>query len=101
MPDFGKNSTLIDIHLIKVSNGHLPFPHELRAERMPGDSNSIKVSWVNDGHFSAARLSDQLMALHYVDGKFSKVAPTGINPSALQGTFTLLSKPHGPTYVFL
>jgi hypothetical protein len=101
MPALAMDGTLIDARLLKVSDGKLPVPQNLQAERMAGDANTIVVSWQNDPHVRATRLKDELMVVSYTDGLFSPVTATGILRSALQGSFTLPVKPVNATHVFL
>jgi len=101
LPALEMDGSLIDARQIKVTDGHLPVPQELRAERMPNEPNTIRVSWQNDPHSTAERLTDELMAMHYAQGKFSQIVATGLKRSALQGTFNLLPNPKDATHVFL
>lgn len=101
MPALAMDGTLIDECLIKVSDGKLPVPQNLKAERMADDPSTIMVSWQNDPHYNAERLRDELMAMSYADGKFSKFVATGLKRSDLQGSFTLAAKPANATHVFL
>jgi hypothetical protein len=101
LPAFEMDGSLIDPKLIKVSDGKLPMPQNLKAERMPDDPFTVEVSWQNDPHCNAERLKDELMALSYADGKFSRHIVTGLKRSDLQGTFTLSAKPVHATHLFL
>lgn len=101
MPALEMDGTLIDAKGLKVSDGKLPVPQDLKAERLPGDASMVKVSWQNDPHTSGLRLQDELMAVSYVDGKFSQATPTGLLRSALNGSFALPLHPTNATHVFL
>lgn len=101
MPAFAMDGTLIDPKLIKVSDGKLPLPQNLEAKRVPGDDSTVEVSWQNDSHSSPERLKDQLWAISYADGKFSKIIVTGLKRSDQGGSFSLPSKPQNATHVFL
>jgi hypothetical protein len=101
MPALEMDGTLIDAKLLKVSDGKLPLPQDLKAERLPEDATTIEVSWQNDPHTRGKRLQDELMAVSFADGKFSKVTPTGLLRSALNGTFTLPQKPANASHLYL
>ncbi|HLN72923.1 MAG: DUF6266 family protein [Methylococcaceae bacterium] len=101
MPALAMDGSLIDASLIKVSDGKLTLPQNLKAERMPGDNSTVVVSWQNDPHCTADRLKDEIMAMSYADGKFSKIIATGIKRGDLNGSFILPAKPAGATHVFL
>lgn len=100
MPALAMDGTLIDAKLIKVSDGKLPLPRELKAERMPGDEYTIAVSWQNDPHTNAERLKDEWMAMSYAGGKFSAIIATGLKRSGQHGSFTLAAKPANASHVF-
>lgn len=100
MPALAMDGTLIDPKLIKVSDGKLPLPRELKAQQMPGDAYAIALSWQNDAHSNAERLKDELMALFYTGGRFSRVIDTGLKRGDQQGSFTLPAKPANITHVF-
>lgn len=100
MPALAMDGTLIDPKLIRVSDGKLPLPQNLNAERMPGDDSTVVVSWQNDPHCNGERLKDELMAVFYTGGRFSKVIATGLKRADLKGTFTLPAKPANITHVF-
>lgn len=101
MPALAMDGTLIDAKLIKVSDGKLPLPRDLKAERMPGDEYTITVSWQNDPHTNAERLKDELWAMSYAGGKFSAIISTHLKRGDQQGTFTLPAKPANASHVFL
>lgn len=101
LPALAMDGSLIDVRLIKVSDGKLPLPQNLKAERMSGDESSIMVSWQNDPHTNAERLKDEVLAISYADGKFSKIIATGLKRSYLKGSFTLPAKPENVSHVFL
>lgn len=101
MPALAMDGTLIDAKLIKVSDGKLPLPQNLKAERMPGDDSTVVVSWQNDPHTNAERLKDELMAMSYAGGKFSAIISTNLKRNDLQGSFTLPAKPAKSSHVFL
>src|SRR5665647_173138 len=48
MPALAMDGTLIDAKMLKVSDGKLSIPKDLRAERLPDDATTITVSWQND-----------------------------------------------------
>jgi hypothetical protein len=101
MPALAMDGTLIDPKLIKVSDGKLPLPQQLKAERMPGDESTVVVSWQNDAHSNRERLKDELWAISYADGKFSRIITTGLKRGDQQGSFTLPAKPANASHVFL
>lgn len=101
MPALEMDGTLIDPKLIRVADGKLPLPQDLKAERMPADPTAITISWQNDPHTNAERLRDELMAMSYADGKFSRFIATGLKRSDQQGSFTLAAKPANASHVFL
>ena len=101
LPALAMDGTLIDAKLIKVSDGKLPMPQELKAGRMAGDEAALTVSWQNDPHCNAERLKDEWMAMSYAEGKFSKIIATGLKRADLQGSFTLPAKPVNATHVYL
>ena len=101
LPALALDGTLIDARLLKVSDGKLPIPQNLKAERMPDDAATVAVSWQNDPHTKGERLNDELMVVSYSDGKFSPIKATGILRSALQGSFTLSVKPLNATHIYL
>lgn len=101
MPALAVDGSLIDARMLRVSNGKLPVPQNLRAERMPEDATILAVSWQNDPHFNAERLNDDLMAMSYAEGKFSRIIVTHLKRGDQQGTFTLPAKPANATHVFL
>lgn len=101
MPALAMDGSLIDARLIRVSDGRLPVPQDLKAERMADDRNTIVVSWQNDPHSNAERLRDELFAMSYAEGKFSRIIPTGLKRSDLGGSFTLAAKPVNATHLFL
>ena len=101
MPALEVDGTLIDAKLIKVSDGKLPLPQNLNVERMFDGSNAMMVSWQNDQHCNAERLKDEVWAMSYAEGKFSKIISTNLKRSDLQGSFTLPAKPVNATYVYL
>jgi hypothetical protein len=101
MPALEMDGTLIDAKLLKVSDGKLPIPQNLKAERKPDDATTIMVSWQNDPHVKGKRLQDELMVVSYADGKFSSVTTTGLKRSDLQGSFKLPIKPANATHFYL
>jgi hypothetical protein len=101
MPALEMDGTLIDAKLLKVSDGKLPVPQQLKAERQPDDNSTIVVSWQNDPHLRGKRLQDELMVVSFADGKFSQLTATGIVRSDLQGSFKLPPKPVNATHVYL
>lgn len=101
MPALAMDGSLIDACLLKVADGKLPLPQNVKAERMADDSTTVVVSWQNDPHCNTERLKDELLAISYADGKFSKIIPTGLKRSDLKGTFTLSAKPANASHVFL
>jgi hypothetical protein len=105
MPALEMDGTLIDPKLLKVSDGKLPVPQNLKAERQAENPSVVRVSWQNDPHTSGKRLQDELMAVSYVDGRFSKVMATGLLRSALSGSFALPQAPgpvpQAPSHLFL
>lgn len=101
MPALAMDGTLIDPKLIKVSDGKLPLPQQLKAERIPGDESTVVVSWQNDAHSNRERLKDELWAISYADGKFSRIITTGLKRGDQQGSFTLPVKPANVSHVFL
>jgi len=101
LPALEMDGTLIDPKMLKISDGKLSIPKDLRADRLPDDATTIKVSWQNDLHVSAKRLQDELMAVSFADGKFSPVMGTGIVRSVLNGTFQLPLKPANATHLYL
>lgn len=100
MPALAMDGTLIDAKLINVSDGKLPLPQQLKAERMAEDSSTMVVSWQNDAHSNSERLKDELMAMSYAEGKFSGIISTGLQRGHRQGTFTLSAKPVNASHVF-
>ena len=101
LPALEMDGTMIDIRQLKVSDGKLPVPQELKAERLSNDAHTVAVSWKNDSHVTPERLKDELMAISYANGKFSKVTPTGLKRSALISTFTLPDQPEHPSHFYL
>lgn len=101
LPALEIDGTLIDAKLLKVSDGKLPVPQNLRAERLAEDAAAITVSWENDRHLKGERLLDEIMAISTADGKFSQATATGLKRSALNGSFTLPVKPANATQLFL
>ncbi|HET6558988.1 MAG TPA: hypothetical protein VFG54_16830 [Prolixibacteraceae bacterium] len=101
MPALAMDGTLIDAKLLKVADGKLPLPQNLKAERMPDDSYAITISWQNDPHCNAERLKDEIRAMSYAEGKFSKIISTNLKRSDLQGTYTLPAKPANASHVYL
>lgn len=101
MPALAMDGTLIDPKLIRVSDGKLPLPQQLKAEKMAEDSSTVVVSWQNDAHTNAERLKDELMAMSYGEGKFSGIISTGLKRGDRQGTFTLSAKPVNASHLFL
>jgi hypothetical protein len=101
IPALAMDGTLIDPKLIKVSDGKLPLPQQLKAERIPGDESTVVVSWQNDAHSNRERLKDELWAISYADGKFSRIITTGLKRGDQQGSFTLPAKPANVSHVFL
>lgn len=101
MPTLALDGTLIDPKLIKVSDGKLPLLQTLKVKRMPGDDIVVEVSWQNDANSNSERQKDQLWAISYADGKFSRIIPTGLKRGDQNGSFTLPSKPLDASHVFL
>ena len=101
MPALQMDGTLIDARLLKVSDGKLPVHQNLKAEKMPDDAATVAVSWQNDPRCNVNRLTDQIMAISYSEGNFSRIISTGLKRSDLQGTFILPAKPVNATHLFL
>ena len=101
MPALEMDGTLIDAKMLKVSNGKLPLPQNLKAERMPDDATTIVVSWQNDPHVKGERLEDELMVINSADGKFSQILNTGLIRGARGGSLALPVKPVNVTHVYL
>jgi len=101
MPALAMDGTLIDSKLIRVTDGKLPIPQRLRAERMADNPTTINVSWLNDAHTRPERLTDALMVQSYADGHFSAITATGLQRSNLGGTFTLPLQPSNASHVYL
>lgn len=101
LPALAMDGSLIDPKLIKVSDGKLPLPQTLEAKRMPGDDCAMVISWQNDSHSGPERLKDELLAMSYADGKFSKITATGLKRADQGGRFTLPDKPAKASHVFL
>lgn len=101
MPALEMDGTLIDAKLIKVSDGKLPLPQQLMAQRNSSDASLIEVSWQNDPHVKGIRLQDELMAISYANGQFSVVTATGLKRSALGGSFSLPLQPTDASHLYL
>lgn len=101
MPALQRDGSLIDAGLIKISDGSLPVPQKLIAERVEGEPALMNVSWQNDPHSGKERLNDEMMMISFVNQQFSPIIASGLKRSQLGGTFALPLKPAGPTHVFL
>ena len=101
MPALQRDGSLIDAVLLKMSDGSLPVPQKLLAERVEGETDVIRLSWQNDPHSNRERLNDELMMISYGNQQFSPITATGLKRSQLGGTFALPAKPAEATHVFL
>jgi len=75
--------------LLTASDGKLYPLQFLKAEREDPLSDVIKVSWQNDPHLKATRLSDPLFAITLVGDHFSEVNYLQLKRGDLNGTFHL------------
>lgn len=101
LPALEMDGTLIDPKLLKVSDGKLPMPQQLRAERLSDRPNTIALSWQNDPHARGERLNDEVMVVSYKDGNFSRVTATDLARGAKEGSFELPVKPLNATHLYL
>jgi hypothetical protein len=95
------DGTMIDILKLKVSDGKLPVPQDLQAERMPDNANIVSVSWKNDSHSPVERLKDELMIITHANGKFSDITASGLKRRDLKGQFALPERPEDPGNFYL
>lgn len=101
MPAFAMDGTLIEPGMLQLSTGKLHLPVQFKAERAAANSNTIAVSWHNDLHLKGERLKDEIMAVSYVNGKYSQLTATGLVRGALNGTFELPESPLAATHIYL
>ena len=101
MPAFAMDGSLIDPKMLQLSLGTLHLPVQLKAERIAAEPSTIAVSWQNDLHLKGERLTDELMAVSYADGKYSHVTASGIVRGAMNGSFALPQHPTAATHIYL
>ncbi len=76
-PAFGPDGTLLDRERLHFSAGKLPLPHLLTANRVPGDSSKVEVTWQYDEDEGLASSRDELMMMVSNDDQFTGPIKTG------------------------
>lgn len=101
MPVFALDGSLIDVSMLRMTEGKLHLPQALQLERIAGEDALVEVSWKNDPRLDGARLKDQLMAISSNGRIYSEILATGIQRNAMKGQF-LLPELHFPaTHIWL
>jgi hypothetical protein len=100
-PAFGKDGSLMDPKLIRLSTGKLTLPQGLQAGKAEVGGSVIEVSWPEDLHMGGIHLKDELMVISAGDGQYSEVKATGILREQLNGSFELPELFAPATHVYL
>jgi hypothetical protein len=101
MPAFGLDGSLADPKMLQFSTGKLPLPQQLEVYRTALEPASIAVSWNNDPHLDAQRLTDRLMLISAGNGNYSYLTNTGLVRGAMNGTFELPGQPIAASHLYL
>lgn len=89
IPAFNIDGSLIDPTLILVADGKLVSAQKMELEQHMDDRSRVYVNWENDRNLKPARLGDLLLAVTYLEGKFSDVFHTGLLRGDLDGEIFL------------
>ncbi len=79
---FDLDGTLKEFSMVRFSEGILPAPFQIHAERQSGE---IRITWKNEAGQSRIRDNDQLWYMAVAKGKFTGPFKTEITRGALQG----------------
>ena len=93
MAAFAPDGSLGDAKKLRFSTGHLSWPEGFEARRSEADANTIEVNWLKEFHVGGIHLRDELMVISAVDGQYSDITATGIERSAVSGSFELPASP--------
>ena len=86
---FDLDGSVKEFSLIRFSEGLLPTPFQVQAERQSGE---INLTWKNESGESPTRLNDHLWYMAVVDGKFTGPYKTEITRGGQEG---LIPDPDG------
>ena len=101
MPAFDLDGSLIDPRMLQLSTGRLVLPRQLMAEPQAQGAPVIAVGWLNDSNLVAERLNDELMVVIGNGNNYYVPTFTGLQRSALNGTFELPVRTVNVTHVYL
>ena len=101
MPAFGKDGSITDVKMLRLSTGNLTIPDGFEARRSETEANTIEVKWPKDLHLGGKHLKDELLVISAAGGKFSEITDTDILRGALTGSFELPAKPTPATHIYL
>lgn len=98
---FDLQGKVTDWKLVKISQGKLFLPSEIRAQRQQAGSSVVNVSWIENYYKGGVPYWDELLAVSAGDGNFSPLKNTGIKRGELKGSFELPQAKTAATHVYL
>ncbi len=101
MPAFGLDGEIADISRLHFSDGNLPLPYVLKAEKMSDEPQNFKIRWQNDNLIQTRFINDELMYVVAYQNSFSGINETGILRKHTEGIITMSVKTENVKAIYL